>query len=173
MLSRRRPGIPQQGDGPPCPPAGAHVIQHIQKARNSAGRNRRKRVVVAGAVLLGLGLTAAGGYAPPTSDAWVTSGPFSSQKRTETVDLFANGQKTSVLKGLTSKDTSGAGGYARTVHQVPRLGGWIVAVKSVGLVAGLSLAAGAVLLWYAVRRTLRARRSGTGEAVALPVPSDA
>ncbi|MFF2195408.1 signal peptidase I [Streptomyces sp. NPDC058157] len=68
--------------------------------------------------------------------------------------------------------TSGSGAYARTVHQVPCLGGWIVAVKSVGLVAGLSLAAGTVLLWSAVRRTLRARRSGTGEAVALPVPSD-
>ncbi|MFD8148112.1 hypothetical protein [Streptomyces sp. NPDC059708] len=46
-------------------------------------------------------------------------------------------------------------------------------MKSVGLVAGLSLAAGTVLLWYAVRRTLRARRSGTGKDVALPVPSDA
>ncbi|MFF2196404.1 hypothetical protein [Streptomyces sp. NPDC058157] len=78
--------------------------QVTQEARNTAGRNRRKKVVVAGAVLLGLGLTAAGGYATLTSDAWVTSGPFSSQKRAETVDLFANGEKSSVLKRLTGKD---------------------------------------------------------------------
>lgn len=77
--------------------------QVTQQERNDAGRNRKKKVVVAGAVLLGLGLTAAGGYATLTSDALVQSGRFSSQK-TEKVDLYANGKKSVLLKGLSAKD---------------------------------------------------------------------
>ncbi|MER6201970.1 hypothetical protein ABT234_31955 [Streptomyces sp. NPDC001586] len=74
-----------------------------QSAQAGAERNRRKKAIVAGAALLGLGLTAAGGYAALSSDAWVSSGRFSSHKA-ESVNLFANGKKNSSLKGLSAKD---------------------------------------------------------------------
>ncbi|MFC9298212.1 TasA family protein [Streptomyces sp. NPDC057011] len=72
-------------------------------AQNRAERNRKKKLVVAGAALVGFSLAAIGGYATLTSDAWVTSGPFSSAK-TEKVNLLANGQKRIALKGLSYKD---------------------------------------------------------------------
>ncbi|MFF3672708.1 hypothetical protein ACFYYS_01835 [Streptomyces sp. NPDC002120] len=75
----------------------------VQAKQNGFGRNRKKKLVVAGAALLGLGLATAGGYAALQSEADVLSGRFSSHK-TEKVELYANGQKTAHLKGLSAKD---------------------------------------------------------------------
>ncbi|MFD8980237.1 hypothetical protein [Streptomyces sp. NPDC059564] len=68
--------------------------------------------------------------------------------------------------------TDGAGEYARVVYQVPHLGDWIVTVKSLGLLAGISLAAGAVLLWYAAKWALRLERRRVGGAAVPPAPTD-
>ncbi|MFF3672707.1 signal peptidase I [Streptomyces sp. NPDC002120] len=67
--------------------------------------------------------------------------------------------------------TDGAGAYARVVYQVPHLGGWIVLVKSLGLVAGISLAAGTVLL-YTAKWALRFRRRPAGGAAVPPAAAD-
>ncbi|MER6201971.1 signal peptidase I [Streptomyces sp. NPDC001586] len=62
--------------------------------------------------------------------------------------------------------TDGAGTYARVVYQIPYLGGWIVMVRSVGLVAGIGIVTGVVMPWYAVKRTLRVRRRRSAGTVA-------
>ncbi|MFE2553058.1 hypothetical protein ACFXGI_31595 [Streptomyces sp. NPDC059355] len=55
-------------------------------------------------------------------------------------------------------------------YRLPHLGGRIVQVRSIGPVVGLSLLAGAVLLWCVAKKALRVRRHRRAAAFSPPTP---
>ncbi|MFC9298211.1 signal peptidase I [Streptomyces sp. NPDC057011] len=101
-------------------------------------------------------------FSPP--EPWTRPGGLPVVHRIDDLQRMPGGEASMTTRGDANDspdpwtiDLSG-GEFAKVVHEVPHLGGWIVLLRSIGLLPLLALAVGVVLLWYAVRRVVAARR---------------